>query len=143
MKSIMFTRDNALRFWTHNKVTTIRRAGKSNEPRFKSGELASLRIWLGGAYRSKQFEFGTAIVLHSETINIHGNAVRLGSGNTMNEAQRDVLADQDGFDSWNELKAALNGHHGLLLEGFRYCFVGIVLDDAAKLVVSNPAVLTE
>ncbi len=135
MKSIMFTRDNAIRFWTHNKVTTIRRAGKTNEPRFSIGEVASLRIWIGGAYRSKQFEFGTAVVSGVDSITIHDDVVNLicSKGLRYRLAHLDdsglaVLAQQDGFDSWSELKTALNSHHGLQLQGFRYCFSDIVLD---------------
>lgn len=33
MKTVMFTKGNAARFWTHGKNTTIRGEGKTKQPR--------------------------------------------------------------------------------------------------------------
>lgn len=127
MKTIMFTRDNALRFWSHNKETTIRAAGKSGKPRHRVGEPVSLRIWTGKAYRSPTFEFGTAVVSHVVSVFIEGNFVRIDDQDPLKELGKKLLANCDGFDSWEELKTALNLHHGDSLIGFRYCFTEIDL----------------
>lgn len=43
MRIIMFTHDNALRFWSHGKETTIRAAGKSGKPRHTARRFCLVR----------------------------------------------------------------------------------------------------
>jgi hypothetical protein len=132
MKIIMFTTDNAKRFWSHSKQTTLRAAGASGQPRFKVGELASLRIWLGAAYRSKTYEFGTGRIRCVNSIKIEGNTAFI-DDRKCTAQNRATLAQRDGFGTWEELKTALNLHHGGTMTGFRYWFEDIELHPESRL----------
>lgn len=140
MKIIMFTRDNAARFWTpHSTETTIRAAGASGIPRFQAGEQVSLRIWLGSAYRSKTYEFGQAQIRCVNTVEIQDNDAFI-DGRKCTAQNRATLAQREGFATWEELKAALNLHHGNTLTGYRYWFEFIELHPAARLRIMETAV---
>jgi hypothetical protein len=137
MKIIMFTRDNALRFWSHGKETTIRAAGKSGKPRHKKGDAVSLRVWLDKAYRSKTYEFGSAVVRGVESVRIMCDKLEI-QETAIGSIGKLIAAQRDGFDNWEELKAALNLHHGAELNGFRYFLSEINLH--SKAVLLGPAV---
>lgn len=149
MKTIMFTKGNAARFWTHGKNTTIRGEGKSQRPRFTIGETVSLRVWRGVAYRSATFEFGRAKIGAIESVRLEGDtdgggavavvwpmsfvidtkddkaiAAAIRGARDVVESDCERIAKRDGFESWEELVAALASHHGapLVFSGFRYCF---------------------
>lgn len=126
MKNIMFTHGNALRFFSHNKDTTIRARGRSGEPRHCPGDCVSLRIWVGKPYRSKTLEFARAVVNVVNQFSMSGDQCEI-DGNSLDENQRRWLAKRDGFDLWCELRDALRNHHGDVINGYRYCFIEIKL----------------
>ena len=157
MKLLMFTADNAARFYSHGKDTTIRAEGKSKRPRFQTGETVSLRIWTGKAYRSPTSEFGRATIGGVDAVKLAGDLdggsaeVRVWPGSfevsptsarlqwirgkiDRSESDCERIARRDGFSSWEELVKALAAHHGapLRFQGFRYCFERIVLMRAGK-----------
>jgi hypothetical protein len=154
MKTVMFTKGNAARFWTHGKNTTIRGEGKTQQPRFSIGETVSLRVWRGVAYRSATYEFGRAEVVAVESIRLEGEndgggavavvwpmsflittgkrkgiAAAVRGARDLVESDCERIARRDGFSNWEELVEALALHHGapLAFSGFRYCFNPIEL----------------
>lgn len=139
MQAILFTRENARRFWA-GKTTTIRgglpRAGVATNSR------VSLRIWSGAAYRSPQAEFGQATVGYVQLIKLTPDSCQLDPPVCtfrrvtawLTPAERSVLAVKDGFDSFAALIDELSRLNRVpinVFNGYRVGFSEINLKDEA------------
>lgn len=99
------------------KVTTIRRRRKDGKPRAKAGEIASLRVWTGKPYRSKQREFAQRKVEFTFPVRIGPGVTRLDMPPERARLVPRLMARTEGFANWPEMKAWFKAHHGLPFEG--------------------------
>lgn len=102
------------------KIHTIRPPAK--RPILPGMEL-SLRVWTGKAYRSPQREILRTVVTEVEGIRIHRDGVEFSPGtlrvfwccesNRKRRPRLEQLARNDGFQSWEEMRAWFENEHGL------------------------------
>jgi hypothetical protein len=118
MNSILFQHQFEAKILAGTKTQTIRPPRKDGRPRAKRGEIASLRVWSGLPYRSKQREFARATILDvgectitKDWPAIHGYLV-----------DADPFAIADGFDNYKHLLHWFSENHDLPFAGVLICW---------------------
>lgn len=111
------------------KCQTIRRLDKRgweycSRARHK---LVSLRKWTGAPYRSKQEELAREPIISVDhvVVDLSGVIVYTREGGAlmlagMRASALDWFARDDGFDSWEDMRAWFDEHHGLPFSGVLY-----------------------
>jgi hypothetical protein len=117
MKYIMFQDRFGRRILDGVKVSTIRPT-----QRFEPGEEASLRVWKGKPYRSKQFEFALAKILEVNRLIFCKPFEIACEGRFLTMREITDLARDEGFNSATEMFQWFEDAHGLPFKGFQYRF---------------------
>ena len=97
------------------KDSTIRAPRKDGRPRARTGEMISLRVWSGAAYRSPQREFAQRVVKFTFPVRVSNEGfTRLDNGEPL---VRTKMARSLGFASWVEARDWYRNAHGLPFDG--------------------------
>jgi hypothetical protein len=117
MKYITFKPEFVARIHQRVKVSTIRPTR-----RLEPGDRVSLRIWTGKPYRSKQKEFGQAIILEINRV-IFVNPFEVAcEGRFLTASECVTLAHQEGFNTGVEMFQWFEKQHGFPFKGCQYLF---------------------
>lgn len=117
----MFQPQFAPRVLDGSKTTTIRAPRKRA---VKIGDILDLRQWSGRPYASKQVKLRTAECVETSTITIKRSSIifrKFSVGVELNgDELLDIIAEDDGFESWRLMRAWFEKTHGLPFTGTLY-----------------------
>lgn len=114
MRVIMFKEKFKSQIISGEKFLTIRKKAGC-----KRGDVLSLRCWSGRPYRSKHEIFATKICEFVEPITIDKGRIIMNQyeHGILNNQEMEIMAVNDGFESFKEMEEFFNLTHGLPFSG--------------------------
>jgi hypothetical protein len=110
---IMFAAEFAPAILAKTKKQTIRRDRKAA---IYVGDCLELRQWSDVAYRSKQVGIDAVLCTKAAPIELTEQGAKV-AGNTQNLLGLELLAREDGFQSWAAMKDWFRSNYGLPFKG--------------------------